>query len=114
MRGHLDSVKRFMKGDYYIGRGCRQRSLGCSLFANPSKVAEYGRDRAIELFAKHLDDDVSLRSSIWILSGLRLLCHCGRLQSCHADVLITAFAHDFQVLTMAMILQPVYLPLQRS
>ena len=73
----------------------RQRSLGCSLFANPFKVAKYGRDRPIELFAKHLNDDVSLRSSIWILSGLRLLCHCGPLQSCHADVFITALAHDF-------------------
>ena len=70
-------------------QGCRQRSLGCSLFANPFKVAKHGRDRAIELFAK------PLRSSIWILYGLRLLCHCGPLQSCHADVLITAFAHDF-------------------
>ena len=95
VRGHLDSVKGFMKGDYYIGRGCRQRSLGCSLFAIPFKVAKHGRDCAIELFAKHLDDDVSLRSSIWILSGLRLLCHCGPLQSCHDDVLITAFAHNF-------------------
>ena len=96
VRGHLDSVKRFMKEDYHIGRGCRQRSLSCSLFANPFKVAKYGRDRAIELFAKHLDDDASLRFSFWILTGLRLLCHCGPLQSCHADVFITAFAHDFQ------------------
>ena len=90
-----DPVKRFMKGDCYIGRGCRQRSLGCSLFANTLKVAKHGRDRAIELFAKHLDDDASLRSSIWTLSGLRLLCHCGPLQSCHGDVLIAAFVHDF-------------------
>ena len=95
LRGHLGSVRRFMKGDYYIGRRCRQRSFGCSLFANPFKVAKCGRDRAIELFAKHLDDDASLRSSFWILSGLRLLCHCGPLQSCHADALTTAFVHDF-------------------
>ena len=27
-RGHLDSIKRLMKGDLYIGRGCRQRSFG--------------------------------------------------------------------------------------
>ena len=95
VRGHLDAVKRFMKGDYYIGRGCRQCSLGCSPLANPFKVAKHGRERAIELFTKHLNDDISLRSSIWMLSGLRLLCHCGLQQSCHADALISAFSHDF-------------------
>ena len=94
MRGHLDAVKRFMKGDHYIGRGYRQRSLGCSPFANPFKVVKHGRERAIELFTKHLNDDISLRSSIWVLSGLRLLCHCWPLQSCHADALIAAFTED--------------------
>ena len=28
VRGHLDSIKRLLKGDLYIGRGSRQRSLG--------------------------------------------------------------------------------------
>ena len=40
-----------MKGDLYIGRGCRQRGLSCSQFANPYKVAKFGRSRAIELFS---------------------------------------------------------------
>ena len=30
VRGHLDSIKRLVKGDRYIGRGSRQRSLGKS------------------------------------------------------------------------------------
>ena len=114
VRGHLDSVKPFMKRDYYIGRGCRQRSLRCSPSANPFKVAKHGRERAIELFAKHLNDDFSLRSSVWMLAGLRLLCHCGPLQSCHADALVTAFTEDSQELTIATILQPACLPLQRN
>ena len=29
-RGHLDAIRRFMKGDLYIGRGSRQRKLLCS------------------------------------------------------------------------------------
>ena len=27
VRGHLDSIKRLLRGDVYIGRGSRQRSL---------------------------------------------------------------------------------------
>ena len=27
IRGHLDSIKRLLKGDVYLGRGSRQRSL---------------------------------------------------------------------------------------
>ena len=51
---------------------------------------------AIELFAKHLEDDQQLRSALWTLSGLRLVCHCGLQQSCrHADALISAFADEF-------------------
>ena len=34
IRGHLDSIGRMMVGDYYIGRGCRQRGLSQSLFCN--------------------------------------------------------------------------------
>ena len=30
VRGHLDSIKRLLKGDRYIGRGSRQRSRGNS------------------------------------------------------------------------------------
>ena len=36
-----------MVGDYYIGRGCRQRGLSQSPFCNGFKVAVFGRDEAI-------------------------------------------------------------------
>ena len=26
-RGYLDVIRRMMIGDYYVGRGCRQRNL---------------------------------------------------------------------------------------
>ena len=95
VRGHLDAIKCLMKGDLYIGRGCRQRGLSCSQFANPYKVAKFGRSRAIELFSTFLQDNAQLRSALWTLSGLRLVCHCGPQQPCHADVLISAYSHSF-------------------
>ena len=90
VRGHLDAIKCLMKGDLYIGRGCRQRGLSCSQFANPYKFAKFGRSRAIELFSTFLQDNAQLR-----LSGLRLVCRCGPQQPCHADILISAYSHSF-------------------
>ena len=58
-RGHLDLIKRLM----YIGRGCRQRSLGPSKFAHPFKVAQHGRARAVELFSRHLEGDRTAQHS---------------------------------------------------
>ena len=52
----------------------------CSKFANPFKVEKFGRAQAIELFAKHLNDNPQLQSAIWTLSGLRLVCHSGAQQ----------------------------------
>ena len=63
-----------------------------SKFANPFKVAQNGRGRAMKF---SLEDDQQLRSSLWTLSGFRLVCHCGLQQSCHADALISAFADEF-------------------
>ena len=37
VRGHLDSIKRLLKGDVYIGRGSRQRSLPKSRYCNTFK-----------------------------------------------------------------------------
>ena len=39
IRGCLDDIKRVMVGDFYKGRGCRQRGLGKSEFCNDFKVA---------------------------------------------------------------------------
>ena len=94
VRGHLDSIKCLMKGDLYIGRGCRQRGVSCSQFANPYKVPKFGRSRSIELFSTFLQDNAQLRSALWTFSGLRLVCHCGPQQPCHADILISAFSHS--------------------
>ena len=49
VRGHLD------KGDFYFGRGCRQRGLRRSLYANDYKVLSAVRPQL----------SGSLRSSLW-------------------------------------------------
>ena len=84
-----------MKGDCCIGRGCRQRRLARSRFANPYKVAQVGREQTIDRFRKYLGRDLQIRSSLWVLSGLRLVCHCGEKQACHAVSLIAAYTEMF-------------------
>ena len=62
-RGHLDSVKRLLKGDVYIGRGSRQRSLKKSRFCNNYNVSVHGRDVAIARFREMLLQDEALLKS---------------------------------------------------
>ena len=50
VRGFVDDVRKFMVGDLYIGRGCKQRALPRSAFANPYKVSTYGRTGAVAMF----------------------------------------------------------------
>ena len=50
IRGHLDSIKRLLRGDVYIGRGSRQRSLPKSRYCNTFKVSQVGRSLAISSF----------------------------------------------------------------
>ena len=65
IRGHLDSIKRSLVGDYYIGRGSRQRSLGKNLLCNDYKVAVYGGTEAIRQFQSKLDTDQELQAHLW-------------------------------------------------
>ena len=47
VRGHLDSIKRLLKGDLYIGRGSKQRCLAKSRCCNTFEVSQHGRAAAI-------------------------------------------------------------------
>ena len=100
VRGHLDSIKRLLRGDVYIGRGSWQRSLPKSRYCNTFKVSQVGRSIAISSFREALRADPVLRNSLWTLSGTRLVCHCRATEDCHGDVLIEEFrnlypaAHD--------------------
>ena len=95
IRGCLDSVKRLLKGDLYIGRGSRQRSLSKSRYCNTFKVSEVGREMAIDKFRETLLQDRALHRSLWTLSGRRLLCHCRLHEKCHGDVLIQEFSNSY-------------------
>ena len=94
-RAHLDVVKRLQKGDLYIGRRSKQRSLPKSRYCNNCKVAECARDVAITKFREMLIRDDRLYTSLWTLSGRRLICHCRATERCHADVLIEQFRESF-------------------
>ena len=95
IRGCLDSVKRLLKGDLYIGRGSRQRSLAKSRNCNTFKVSEVGREMAIERFRETLKQDQVLYCSLWTLSGRRLISHCRLHEKCHGDVLIQEFSNSY-------------------
>ena len=84
-----------MRGDFYIGRGSKQRSLKRSTFANDFKVSVFGREIAIAKFREKMATDVLLQSTLWTLSGARLICHCSAKQDCHADVIIEAYRTRF-------------------
>ena len=90
IRGHIDTINRMMTGDYYIGRGSRQRSLKRSIFCDTRKVSSVGRERAIELF--RISNDPDLLAQLLTLSGLRLVCHCAPSQACHGDIITQKFA----------------------
>ena len=95
MRGHLDAIKRPLKGDRYIGRGSRQRSLLKSRYCNTFKVSQYGRSVATSSFREALLGDRALYSSLWTLSGTRLVCHCRASESCHGDILNEEFKKSY-------------------
>ena len=65
------------------------------MVADKRAVAQFGREHAIALFSRDLESDPQLRSSLWVLSGLRLVCHCTERQACHADSLMAAYAELF-------------------
>ena len=71
-RADLETVKRMMKGDTYIGRGCRQRGLTRSVFGNPYKLCDYGRSQAVAKYRQLLDDSPELSSQLINHLGRRL------------------------------------------
>ena len=95
-RQHLDSIRKLMRGDFYIRLGSRQRKLGRSKFCNNVKVSEVGRDRAIGSFRNTLREDNHLLGILRTLSGRRLVCHCQLSQHCYGDVLIQELRRAFQ------------------
>ena len=95
IRAHLESVRRLLQGDVYIGRGSRQRALPWSRYCNNFEVSEHGRDAAIAGFRDMLLQDGALYASSWTLSGTRPVCHCPANERCHGDLLVEEFRRTY-------------------
>ena len=57
VRTHLDEVQLLNRGDVYVVRGCKERSLKPSFWANRYKVARHGRKRCLALYKQEVQDD---------------------------------------------------------
>ena len=83
IRTHLDEVKLLKRGDVYLGRGCRERSL------KPSQVGG-----AIWTFMMSRSPHAGVRGGpqykhrVHEFTEKRLLCHCRSKEQCHGDNLI--------------------------
>jgi len=65
----------------YVGRP--------TIYGNPYIVAEYGRERAIELYEVWLDEQIQTDPTFLDqLRGKDLACFCPLDTPCHADVLL--------------------------
>ena len=60
---------------------------GCEV-SNPYKVAQYGRDRAIELFKMNTLPNFSPLQIQRLREADQLGCHCSISEQCHTDLLI--------------------------
>ena len=90
-RAWVDEVRTLKQGDIYVGRGSKQRGLLPSFWANRYKVSKFGRDRAVELHPKEVQEDPQYGRRVHELSGKRLLCHCKATEKCHAQNLQELF-----------------------
>ena len=85
----LANGKALEDGLLYIGRG--GRGVLESKWANPFRVARFGRQGSIDKFkayyrARHLEKQIS------DLAGMTLLCHCTSEEACHGDFLVEEVA----------------------
>jgi len=65
----------------YVGRP--------TIWGNPYKVAEHGREKALRLYAGHLQKLYEETPEfIEPLRGYNLACYCPLHEECHADILV--------------------------
>lgn len=59
-----------------------------SKFGNPFLIAEHGREKAVQLFKKYLDEKIKDGFDLSELKGFDLACVCDLNDLCHADILL--------------------------
>jgi len=63
-----------------------------SKFSNPFPVAKYGREKALELYEKYLDEKLeSGELKLDELKGFDLACWCPLNLKCHVDIILNRF-----------------------
>lgn len=81
----------------YIGRRANRFHLDESLFCNPFKVTELGREETIRSYITYLIRQPALLQRLPELRGRGLACWCRRSDQdappCHGDVLLGILAH---------------------
>ena len=92
--GSLASISTSVRTASVLTRTSR---LGCprSLWANPFKVKEFGREGAIQKYEAHLRSSADLQQKLGQLSNKVLLCRCDLSEACHGDALIRAWEEKF-------------------
>ena len=84
-------------GYMYIGRAHRTSDGRCfpeSQWANPFRVADYGREGCLTRYGDYFVRATGLTKDLPTLAGKQLVCHCATDQACHADILIDAFLYQ--------------------
>lgn len=59
-----------------------------SKYGNPFSVSEYGRENAVQLYEKYIDEKIDEGFDLSELKGFDLACICDLDQLCHADILL--------------------------
>ena len=78
----------------YIGRGDRRKGLPPSVWGNPFKVGDVGREEAVASYRRKLKSDSHLMARLSELRGSVLVCHCEKDELCHGDVILELLGRE--------------------
>lgn len=80
-------------GAVYVGRACP--GLPASPYRNPYPIKNRGREEALRLFRRYLDEHPELvEQARRELAGHDLACWCKPDEPCHADIWLEILADD--------------------
>lgn len=73
----------------YVGRAKETKKYPYGTkYANPFKVEEHGREKAVELYKKDILERFTIEEIQQDLRGRNLMCWCPLDKLCHADFLL--------------------------
>jgi hypothetical protein len=85
-------IREGIPGAVYIGRASPRRGLPASIWGNPYKVSECGREAAVMMYAARILERPALVRALPSLRGKDLACWCRESSEssprCHGDILV--------------------------